>query len=126
MDVCVDAGLTCATVTAEPPSVFVVKILFLLASAGLCAAVGAQSQEAFTGEQISRGAQTFATFCSACHGERMSNPELFNLREFPKDQRSRFIESVSNGKNTMPPWRGQIAPGDIDALWAYVFTIEKD
>ena len=56
----------------------------------------------------------------------MSNPDLFNLREFPKDQRSRFINSVTNGKNAMPPWRGQLKPDDIEALWSYVSTGEKN
>lgn len=86
----------------------------------------AQSQETFLPAQIKRGAETFASLCTPCHGERMSNAELFNLREFPKDQRARFINSVSNGKNAMPPWRGQLTPDAIEALWAYVSTGEKE
>ncbi len=90
------------------------------------AAAHVQAQETFPPGQIKRGAETFATHCVPCHGERMSNPELFNLRDFPKDQRSRFLNSVSNGKNAMPPWRGQLQPDEIDALWSYVATGEKD
>ena len=56
----------------------------------------------------------------------MSDPSLFNLRAFPKDQRSRFINSVSNGKNAMPAWRGQLKPEEIAAIWTYVYTGEKD
>ena len=93
---------------------------------GIIAAGSAQAQETFAPGQIKRGAATFTTHCVPCHGERMSNPELFNLREFPQDQRSRFINSVSDGKNAMPPWRGQLKPEEIDALWAYVATGEKD
>lgn len=55
----------------------------------------------------------------------MSNPELFDLKKFPPDGRSRFINSVTNGKNAMPPWRGQLKPDDIEALWSYVSTGEK-
>jgi mono/diheme cytochrome c family protein len=47
------------------------------------------------------------------------------LRKFPHDQRSRFINSVTNGKNQMPPWRGQLKPEEIEALWAYVVAGEK-
>lgn len=79
----------------------------------------------FPPDQVKRGAELFARFCTACHGERMSNPELFNLREFPRDQRARFLNSVANGKNQMPAWRGQITPEEIEALWAYVATGEK-
>ena len=92
-----------------------------------CASAGAQSPgvETFSPEQIKRGAATFATFCTPCHGERMENPDLFDLRKFPHDQRSRFINSVTNGKNQMPPWRGQLKPEEIEALWAYVVAGEK-
>ncbi len=55
----------------------------------------------------------------------MSNPELFDLKTFPQDQRARFLNSVSNGKNAMPAWRGQLKPEDIEALWSYVSTGEK-
>ena len=92
-----------------------------------CASAFAQSPgvEAFSPEQIKRGAGTFAIFCTPCHGERMENPDLFDLRKFPHDQRSRFINSVTNGKNQMPPWRGQLKPEEIEALWAYVVAGEK-
>ena len=90
------------------------------------AAAQSPSGEAFSPEQIGKGAETFAVFCTPCHGERMSNPEFFNLKTFPADQHSRFVNSVSNGKNAMPPWRGQLTPEDIEALWSYVIAGEKD
>ena len=94
----------------------------------LLAPVAAQTPASatFPPEQIKQGAETFAIFCEPCHGERMSNPELFDLKKFPPDGRSRFINSVTNGKNAMPPWRGQIKPDDIEALWAYVSAGEKN
>ena len=79
----------------------------------------------FPPEQIKRGAETFATVCSPCHGERMENPELFDLKKFPPGERARFINSVTNGKNQMPPWRGQLQPEEIEALWSYVVAGEK-
>jgi mono/diheme cytochrome c family protein len=101
---------------------------FALAVAAACAFAPAAAQgppEAFPLEQIKRGAETFADYCSPCHGERMSNPELFNLKTFPPAERARFINSVTNGKNAMPPWRGQLQPADIEALWSYVVAGEK-
>ena len=86
------------------------------------AAVRAQS---FPAERIKQGAETFAAHCAPCHGERMNDPSLFDLRAFPKDQRARFVNSVTNGKNAMPPWRGQLKPEDIEALWSYVIAGEK-
>ena len=80
----------------------------------------------FSPEQIRQGAETFAAFCTPCHGEHMSNPEFFNLKAFPPDQHTRFVNSVTNGKNAMPPWRGQLKPEDIEALWSYVVAGEKE
>ena len=98
-----------------------------LAAAFALAPAVAQSPagDAFSSEQIRKGAETFATFCSPCHGARMENPELFNLKKFPPGERARFVNSVTNGKNAMPPWRGQLQPEDIEALWAYVVAGEK-
>jgi mono/diheme cytochrome c family protein len=103
------------------------RAAFLIAAACAIAPVAAQNPPVatFAPEQIKRGAETFSEYCTPCHGERMSNPELFNLKTFPPDQRARFINSVTNGKNAMPPWRGQLKPDDIDALWSYVMAGEK-
>ena len=88
-------------------------------------ALSAQAQD-FPAEQIKLGADTYARHCSPCHGMRMKNPEgAFDLMTFPKDQESRFRNSVGKGKNSMPPWESLLKPEDIDALWAYVVAGEK-
>jgi mono/diheme cytochrome c family protein len=104
-----------------------IRSIVVLAAAFTIASAAAQNPagENFPPAQIKHGAATFAVFCSPCHGERMSNPELFDLKTFPPDQRARFLNSVTNGKNAMPPWRGQLKPEDIEALWSYVSTGEK-
>src|SRR5450631_1799905 len=104
-----------------------VRGMVILTAAIAIAPAAAQNPagEQFSPGQIKKGAETFAVFCSPCHGERMSNPDLFDLKTFPPDQRARFMNSVSNGKNAMPPWRGQLKPEDIAALWSYVSTGEK-
>ncbi len=43
-----------------------------------------------------------------------------DLRKFPRDERERFIDSVTRGKNQMPPWGGLLKPEEVEALWAYV------
>ena len=45
---------------------------------------------------------------------------------FPRDQRERFVNSVSRGKNSMPPWGDLLKPDEIDALWAYLVAGEKN
>lgn len=85
-----------------------------------------QEQEQFTPEQIKKGAGIYSQNCAPCHGPRMLDPQgAFDLRVFPRDQKERFLMSVSKGKNQMPPWGGLLSPEDIETLWAYVVTGEK-
>jgi mono/diheme cytochrome c family protein len=88
----------------------------------LSASAGAQD---FPPEQIKQGAALFARHCTTCHGNRMRNPQWgIDLRSFPRDARTRFVDSVSNGKRNMPPWDDVLDPTEIEALWAYVVAGE--
>jgi mono/diheme cytochrome c family protein len=86
--------------------------------------VGAPAQaNDFPPELIARGADIYERNCSPCHGPRLIGDEsAFDLRRFPRDQRERFVNSVTRGKNAMPPWGDLLKPEDIDALWAYVMS----
>jgi mono/diheme cytochrome c family protein len=51
----------------------------------------------------------------------MANPEVpADLRKFPREDRERFVSTVTRGKNQMPPWGDLLKPDEIEALWAYV------
>jgi mono/diheme cytochrome c family protein len=85
-----------------------------------------RAEDSFPKEQIAAGADLYATNCSPCHGARMLDPEgAFNLRKFPPDQHDRFVNSVTRGKNQMPPWGDFFKPEQIEALWAYVIAGER-
>jgi mono/diheme cytochrome c family protein len=108
--------------------VLLVLVLLVLAIACplLCAPTLAQQPQSFPPEQLRSGAELFERNCSPCHGPRMQDPEgAFDLRTFPPDQHGRFVNSVSNGKNSMPPWGGLLKPEQIEALWAYVMAGER-
>jgi mono/diheme cytochrome c family protein len=97
----------------------------VLACTALASRTSAEAQP-FPPEQISRGAEVYATYCVACHGWQMDYPGgSFDLRIFPPGQFTRFADAVINGKNNMPPWGEVMQPGDIEALWAYVMAGEK-
>ena len=105
-----------------------VEKIVVFAFALACAAAAAESPDRrqFPLEQIKNGAAIFAQNCSPCHGARMADPQAaFDLRKFPPDQKSRFVNSVTKGKNAMPPWGDLFTPEEIDALWAYVMAGEK-
>jgi len=83
------------------------------------------SAKPFPPQQIQRGATLYAKNCAACHGVRMKGPEwAIDLTTFPKDERARFVDSVTNGRNTMPPWGDVLSQDDIAALWSYVVAGE--
>lgn len=86
----------------------------------------AWAQNAVTPEQIKQGGEVYALNCATCHGNRMKNPEwAIDLATIPKDDRQRFIQSVTNGKNNMPPWGDVLKANEIEALWAYFSHGEK-
>src|SRR5438105_4135899 len=72
--------------------------------------------------KIAVGAQTFADYCSTCHGENLVNTgqTTFDLRKLKADERPRFESSVTNGKKQMPPWKGVLNAEQIDGLWSYI------
>jgi mono/diheme cytochrome c family protein len=89
-------------------------------------ATAAAQETNFSPEQVRRGAEVYALNCSPCHGPRLYGEEsAFDLRKFPRNERERFINSVTRGKNQMPPWGGLIKPEEIEALWAYVNVGER-
>ena len=80
----------------------------------------------FPPDRIKAGAAIYSRNCSPCHGTRMQNPEAaFDLRTFPPDEHERFVSSVTNGKNQMPPWGDLLDANDIESLWAYVMAGER-
>ena len=82
--------------------------------------------ENISAEDVKKGSAIYSQNCSPCHGPRMLDPQgAFDLRTFPRDEKNRFLTSVSKGKNQMPPWGGLLSPADIEALWAYTVAGEK-
>ncbi len=96
--------------------------LSLLSSGVAVAQSGASSPEL-----VAKGAALFAENCQTCHGARMRNPQWgIDLRQFPRDGNTRFVNSVTYGKRQMPSWEDVLRPEDIEALWAYVSTGDPD
>jgi mono/diheme cytochrome c family protein len=97
--------------------------LFLLLS---CPSGVAQEAKPFPPEQIKKGAALYASHCESCHGVRMIGPPwAIDLKTFPRDKPARFVDAVTNGVKTMPPWGDLLKPDEIEALWAYVAAGER-
>jgi mono/diheme cytochrome c family protein len=92
---------------------------------GLALSGASAAAQTFPPDEIKKGEALFAANCATCHGIRMRNPEwAFDLRNFPHDAHTRFVNSVTYGKGGMPPWEDALKPEDIEALWAYVVAGE--
>jgi mono/diheme cytochrome c family protein len=71
--------------------------------------------------QIDAGESLYNNNCQICHGERLvSTGQTFDLRRLTENDRARFDNSVRNGKNQMPPWKGVLTNEEIDQLWHYI------
>ena len=85
--------------------------------------VFAASTLAADSTQAEAGAMIYDSYCASCHGVELNNTTpgvTFDLRRLRADERSRFMNSVLNGKNQMPPWRGVLEMEQVEALWAYI------
>ena len=95
--------------------------LYLLALA--CSSVVAQP---FPAEQIRKGNELYETHCQTCHGPKLANPPwAADLRQFPREDHARFVDTVTYGRRGMPPWEDLLKPEEIEALWAYVVAGER-
>ncbi len=94
----------------------------------LLLAMSSNAQDAaktFPPEQIKKGAALYASNCESCHGVKMIGPPwAIDLATFPRDSPNRFVDSVTYGVRTMPPWGDVLKPDDIQALWAYLVAGE--
>ena len=94
-----------------------------------CAGAAAQDPGAkqFPPGEVMKGADVYAQHCATCHGNRMANPPwAIDLATFPRNQRARFVDSVTNGVRNMPPWGDVLKGDDIAALWAYFIAGERE
>ncbi len=99
---------------------------WLLAGAILLLASGVRADgpdgQASDQAQIDAGETVYNMRCATCHGDELVNSSqtTFDLRKLKADERPRFENSVRNGKNQMPPWKGVLSDQDIDGLWHYI------
>ncbi len=94
--------------------------LGLFSAAALVTTTGAQDA-ASDAAKVKAGENIYRLNCSPCHGDDLVNTgQTFDLRRLTEKDRARFDNSVRNGKNQMPPWRGVLSDEEIDDVWHYI------
>jgi mono/diheme cytochrome c family protein len=85
-------------------------------------AAGAASSPAPSAEA---GRRAYTSTCARCHGIGLvvTSSAYFDLRTFPKEDKARFIDSVTNGKRQMPAWGGILKPETVESLWLYLGSV---
>lgn len=100
-------------------------------------------------QTIARGQQRFNIYCSVCHGYAGHGDGLVNeramalaangqaawtsakslhdpeVKDAAKNPTGRIFDTISNGRNTMGPYRDQISVEDRWAIVAYVKTLQE-
>jgi cytochrome c55X len=73
---------------------------------------------------IALGRSRYTLMCARCHGLNLvSNGLGTDLRAFPQDGKERFYTSVNKGLRAMPAWETSLKPGELDAMWAYIGSV---
>ena len=88
--------------------------------------------EAASADEVAEG--TFKSTCAMCHGadgsgdtpagKSMHIPDLHSA-EVQKQSDAQLAEAISNGKNAMPPFKGNLNPDQIKALVAHVRQLNQ-
>jgi mono/diheme cytochrome c family protein len=85
----------------------------------------AQAQDATVPATPEAGRKAYTSYCVRCHGINLAvgSSAFYDLRTFPKDDKARFVESVTQGKRAMPAWGTTLKPGELEALWVYIGSV---
>ena len=99
------------------------------ALAGLALGMAFAHQVLADDAKAEEGEQVYENYCVNCHGEGLVNTSggvTFDLRKLKPDEHDRFINSVTNGKKQMPPWKGVLDREKMEDVWAYIrATVDK-
>ena len=92
-----------------------------IALAAVLAPAALAQEAAPDNAKIAAGEKVYRLNCSPCHGDDLVNTgQTFDLRRLTAGDRARFDNSVRNGKNQMPPWKGALSDDEIDQVWNYI------
>ena len=74
---------------------------------------------------VEAGRRAYISSCTRCHGINLvsTSSAYYDLRTFPKAEKERFVDSVTNGKRQMPAWGSVLKPEAVESIWLYVGSV---
>ena len=74
--------------------------------------------------EVEAGRKLYVSACQRCHGINLvTNGIGFDLRTFPRNDKARFVRSVTEGVRAMPAWGTTLKRDQLDLLWAYLGAV---
>jgi mono/diheme cytochrome c family protein len=93
------------------------------AVSGAPASTSTSAGEALAAE-VAKGRRVYTGMCARCHGLNLAATGFgADLRRFPESDRDRFNQVVLEGRQAMPAWKAMLKPGELDALWSYIGSV---
>jgi cytochrome c55X len=75
-------------------------------------------------DTVAAGRKLYTSLCARCHGLNLVTSGIgYDLRTFPNGDKERFVRSVNKGVRAMPAWENVVKPDQVDAIWAYVGSV---
>lgn len=104
--------------------------ILIAATIWACSSADSSSSQTATSANVAEtpdGAKIYKTYCVACHGlyGNMGASGALNLQESELSLEER-IEVVTNGRNTMTPFKSLLSEEKIKAVAEYTFTLKND
>jgi cytochrome c55X len=97
---------------------FVIAAMPAASHAQQAAAASASASE------VEAGRKLYISSCQRCHGINLvTNGIGFDLRTFPRNDKERFVRSVTEGVRAMPAWSTTLKPEQLDLIWAYLGAV---
>lgn len=104
-------------------------VLFLAAVIWACGGADSPSSASATAGNTDQpdGAKIYKTYCVACHGlyGNMGASGAHNLQESELSLEER-IEVITNGRNTMTPYKSLLSEDKIKAVAEYTLTLKSE
>lgn len=103
--------------------------ILIAATIWACSSADSSSSQTASGNvaETPDGAKIYKTYCVACHGlyGNMGASGALNLQESTLSLEER-IEVVTNGRNTMTPFKSLLSEEKIKAVSEYTITLKNE
>ena len=117
----------------SPPRVWITVIVLVVLGIGQPAAYGSPGAE-LSDARLAKGKKIFIKHCAGCHGAKGkgdgyqllgADPANLTAPATQKTSDAVLINTIHEGKSTMPAWKVRLSEQDSRDVLAYIRTLSK-